>query len=400
MAKRQLSDWLSSYLEYTDISESPLSYHTWSGLSMIASAMQRKVYMKWGASTIYPNMYIILIGPSGRGRKGEPIDIARWMLEELNLNIVEEDITQEALIVEMKNAEISFLDTSTSKWVIHSPVTVCAEELAVFTGYQNGTFMAYLTNWFDSRPKWSRRTKGQGSQEVLGLCFNMLASTAPDWLPHILTKESIGGGFTSRCIFVVEQKKRKTVALPKGLDEKLRAKLLHDLEMIQYMNGRFEFTEEAKNIYADWYTAEDIKLEEGHKIFSNPALAGYGSRRATHIKKLCMCIAASEGETLVITANIFKRALTLMEGNEDKMGGLFGGFGKARYAEETEKVLQYLEKHKTVTRTQIMRTFYRDIDEMSLESIITVLTQMHVIDVKILSATNDREYTYVGDDNA
>lgn len=399
MAKRRLDDWLSSYLEYTDISESPLSYHTWAGLSCIASALQRKVYMEWGASTIYPNLYTILIGPSGRGRKGEPIDIARWILEELNLNMVEEDITQEALIKQMAGWETTIKDNTTGGMKMMTAATACAEELAVFTGYQNQTFLAYLTNWYDSRPKWTRRTKHMGEDEIHGICFNLLASTAPDWLPHILTKESIGGGFTSRCIFVVEQKKRRTIALPEAPNKKLRNDLIHDLEMINYMSGRYTFSKEAQDRYVTWYEEEDKKLEEGHKVFSDPALAGYASRRATHIKKLCMCLTVSQGEDMEISLITFNRALMLLEATEQKMAGIFGGFGRARYAEETEKVLRFLRNNKAVTRTHLMRTFYRDIDELSLESIMTVLGQMKVVKITIQTENNDRIYEYIGEDD-
>jgi hypothetical protein len=399
MAKRQLDDWLSSYLEYVDNSESPTSYHTWAGLSCIASALQRKVYMKWGHSTIYPNMYIILIGPSGHGRKGEPVDIIRWILEELNVSVVEEDITEEALIQELKRAEISFLDEETSSFKWQSAVTACAEELSVFLGERNTRLHAYLTNWYDSRDKWSRRTKLSTTEEIVGMCFNLLSSTAPDWLPYILSKESIGGGFTSRCIFVVEEGKRKTVADPNKnmADPALREALIYDLEMINSINGRYRFEPDAQAAYEFWYEGEDDKVRKGQSILPDPSLQGYESRRPTHVKKIAMCLCASYKDDLSITLDDFEKAKALMLTTEKNMPKAFAGMGTAKNIESTERIIEYIKHRKSVKHSELMRVFYRNVDDAAAESIMTVLRQMKIVRMSILSDEDDRRYTYIGE---
>src|SRR5574337_2223176 len=81
---RELEDWLDSYLEYTDNSESPLSYHKWCGLSVIAGALQRHVYLRWGiGQVIYPNVYVVLVGQSGRTRKGVALGLGKDLLKEV-----------------------------------------------------------------------------------------------------------------------------------------------------------------------------------------------------------------------------------------------------------------------------------------------------------------------------
>ena len=78
-------DWISAYLKYTEETESPVSYHTWTAVSMIAGALQRKCYMQWGLETIYPNMYIILVGSAGRTRKSLAINIGEEVFKGLDL---------------------------------------------------------------------------------------------------------------------------------------------------------------------------------------------------------------------------------------------------------------------------------------------------------------------------
>ena len=66
---RESKDWINTYLAYTDNTEPPHLYKEWVAVSVIASALQRKVFLEWGPMTFYPNMYIILCGPSGKARK-------------------------------------------------------------------------------------------------------------------------------------------------------------------------------------------------------------------------------------------------------------------------------------------------------------------------------------------
>ncbi|MFI5422740.1 MAG: hypothetical protein ACHQWH_02215, partial [Nitrososphaerales archaeon] len=54
-------------------------------MSVIAGALQRRVYLKWGlGQIIYPNLYVVLIGPSGRTRKGVALGIAKDILRQIS----------------------------------------------------------------------------------------------------------------------------------------------------------------------------------------------------------------------------------------------------------------------------------------------------------------------------
>lgn len=399
MSTRQHKDWITSYLEYTDTSESPISYHMWGAISTISSALQRKVYMRWGHSTVYPNNYIILVGPSGLARKGEPIQISKWMCEELNLSLIGEDNTQEVVIQDIKSAETTFLDRTTNTHRFQSAVSCFCEELSVFTGYQNGTFLAYLTNWYDSRNKWTRRTKHQGTDEITGMCFNLLAATAPDWLPHILTREAVGGGFTSRCIFVVEDRKRKTVTNPNlnRPSRELRDSLVCDLERINMITGEYVFDDEALGAYEYWYEEQDKRLMAGDNIISEPALRGYVSRRPTHVKKIAMALTASRTDERVISLRDFEKAKKLLEFTEIKMPQVFGGLGKAKYAQETEQILQYIRSRGYVLKSELMKDFYRNVDNDGLEVIMGVLVSMKLVRLKPIPEEGETGYEYIGD---
>jgi len=391
---RKLPDWIKAYLGFVEAnSESPMQFHEWAAIGTISAALQRKVYMRWGHTTIFPNQYICLVGPSGIGRKAEPIVTLSKFIRELGMPMVGEDNSQESIIRDMKNAVTSFKDNSSHDVKFQCAICVYAEELSVFTGYQNATLLAYLTNWYDSRDRWTRRTKHQGHDEILGLCFNLVASTAPDWLPHILPREAIGGGFTSRILFVSEDKPGKIVADPDPPDEDLESALMHDLEYIHAISGEMHFTEKAKKAYIKWYESEEALIRNGGRPeLRNPMLSGYIGRRATHVKKLCMSLAVSRANTLQIREEDFNRARKLLEQLEKKMASVYRGLGKSRYSEEMEAVLETLRTKKKMRRSELLRELYPKLDNETLDKVNSTLSAMRVITLTRPKGSDDLLY--------
>jgi|TARA_Y100000310_G_scaffold69164_1_gene64604 hypothetical protein len=395
MKKRRLDDWLEAYIHFNRNSEAPLSYHVWGGVSAIAAVLERKCFMYWHPYRIYPNNYIVLVGPSGQSRKGDAISTARQMLTGMNIHLIGEDNTQEAIIREMADEEsrLIYKDPSSGNMVMHSSVSCLSEELAVFTGQRNTTFLAYLTNWYDSRDLWTRKTKHQGTDEVIGMYFNFICSTAPDWLPGILTQESIGGGFTSRCIFVVEKGKRQTITNPnlKRPSEKERQDLRHDLEIMQTIIGEFKFSEKALARYEDWYQAsDDLIAREGNPI--GPMFNGYWSRRPTHIKKIAMILSASRNSSKVVELSDFDRALDILERTEVAMPQVFSGVGRSRYAEDIDAIIDFIRDQETVSKQKLLSAFYRNVDDVSLDAIINILVEMKIVKVKRSPLKNETWY--------
>src|SRR5229473_4195841 len=123
MSKRGLPDFITGFMDYTKNSESPTNFHLWAACSSIAAALQRRVFLKWGHQTIYPNLYIILVGPSGQSRKSEPVTIAREFIERLQVPMIGEDNSMEAVIREMKNAVTSFTDKVSGRICFQSAVS-------------------------------------------------------------------------------------------------------------------------------------------------------------------------------------------------------------------------------------------------------------------------------------
>lgn len=395
---REVSDWLDGYLKYTENSEPPTSYHTWCGLSLIAGALQRKVYLNWGFERIHPNLFAVLVGPSGKARKGVALGIAKDMLSRIStVSIAPEASSREAIILAMKRAMANYTDPTDNKVKLHCSLTAFSEELAVFLGQSDIKLLANLTDWYDSKDAWSYETIGRGRDSLEGLCFNLMGATAPDWLQSMLPQEAVGGGFTSRVIFVVEEKKGKTV--PKHeltpAEISLQEKLSRDLERINKLSGEAHFSPDGEKAYVDWYEEQDRLLAQGKLAVDDSRFAGYCERRATHIRKLMLLCSAGRGDSLVIEQADFRKALGILVATERKMHWTFGGLGKAKYSNITDQVIRYIQQMGCCTRSTLLAKFYRDLDTFTLREVEATMEQMKVVEISMLLNKGDKMYKWI-----
>jgi len=373
VANRILSDWISSYLEYTDNSEPPYTYRLWTAISCIAACLQRKCRLPWGHLTFYPNFYIVLVGPSGKARKGTALGPGQKLLRDLNIKMTAEAITREALIRELAKAKGSVINLKTGAPSYHCSLTVFSKELTVFLGYQNQQLMADLTDWYDCDDYWTYRTKTQGIDEVKGVWVNMIGATTPSLIATAMPLDAIGGGLTSRIIFVYEPTKGKIVAVPMktAREKELEKQLERDLEQIYMLQGDFTTSSDLLDVWVPWYTASD-----NNHPFDDDRFAGYFERRGNHALKLAVILSASRGDSMVIEGKDLSKALDILSLTEKKMPATFSGVGKSPHAYTLNKIWMEVGVNGKMTMSQLMNRFYRDASKHEMEGIIGTMVSM------------------------
>ena len=211
----------------------------------------------------------------------------------------------------------------------------------------------------------------------------------------MLPMEAIGGGFTSRVIFICEENKRKIIPLPKvTIDhEKLRKWLISDLTDISRTVGEFTFSPKALQVYATWYEEQEKNADEGRYPIDDTRFYGYFERRATHVKKIALLLSISRGDSQVITEIDFDDARYMLSRIEPKMPRVFGGLGSSPSSVVVHDVMTYIHKKKQISRHEILNIFYRSLGSSSaLEIVEETLVQMKRIRVEI--NTKKRETIY------
>lgn len=386
MAERRLKDWLNGYLRYTDNSEPPLLYRKWVGISVIAAALQRRCWAEW-ESRIYPNQYVVLVGPSGGARKGTAMAPGLNLLtNEPTVKLSAESTTREALIRKMKT--IGSVEPQEDGTIIrHSSITVFAPELTVFIGYKNEQFLTDLTDWYDCRDQWTYETKGQGVDELIGVCVNLIGATTSEALQHALPNISIGGGLTSRIIFVYADNKEKIIPYPFKSPEEmaLLEDLQYDLNVITQMSGPFVYTPEYLKKKEHWYIEQHNKPP-----MLDPKFWGYLERRATHLLKLSMIMSASRNNARIITADDFDRALAWLRDAEKRMERVYRGYGRKEYAPLIPQVLRMITTHGSVKFTDLLIGTFKDLDTVELRSIIRTFEMQGL--VTMTPTENGKDY--------
>ena len=372
MTSRQLPDWINSYLSYVENTEPAEQFKLWTAISCIAACLQRKVVLEYGALTLFPNIYVVLVAPSG-GRKGTAMGPGYKMLRELNIRMSAEATTREALIRALNSSNDTKIEESTGDMYLHSSLTIYSQELTVFLGYDNKQLMSDLTDWYDCRERWTYDTKHQGTDAIINIWVNLFGATTPSLLQTTLPQDAIGGGLTSRMIFVYAPKKGAVIPRPTYRDD-LYTQLVHDLERIKMMSGVFKLTEEFIKVYEEWYL-----LSESKPPFEDDRLAGYMERRPNHVLKLSMIMGASEGSEFTLHARHFARALDILTDAEHQMLQVFKGIGKSNLAALIARMQAILATKGSMHFSELTQRFLHDADEFSINRALQQMASANMI---------------------
>lgn len=370
---RNLNDWIDGYMMLTDNTEPPILFRKWCAISCIASALQRKVRYKLGLSlTVNTNFYIVLVGPSATG-KGTAMAFAEDIITQIpSIRLSAQATSLQALIRRMKETNLTDVDIETGQQLFHSSMTIFSNEFTVFLGYKNNELISTLCDWFDCKERWTYDTIKRDKEEIVGVWVNLLAGTTPDNIQSALPLEAIGGGLTSRIIFVNEEKRDKLVVFP-GMTEaqiQLQQMLIRDLEQVSLMAGEYRATQGALGYYHDWCVNAD-----GNPPFQDKKFDGYLGRRRKHLLSLAMVCAAAKRNDLIIYEDDIARASTLLLEVENKMGTIFRGIGKSDISSLFNDAILFFESstNKDIPLWVFYRRFEGDADKIMLERLLTTL---------------------------
>lgn len=371
---RLLCNWIDAYMDYTYNSEPPNSYKKWSAISTVAACLQRKCSLQWGG-TLYPNLYIVLVGPSGT-RKTTAMKPAQSLLRKVGVKMSPEAVTREQLIRRLRKAGESEV-SETGNIVMHASLTIFSKELTVFIGYNNPTLISDLCDWYDCDDKWSYETKNMGTDDITNVWVNLIGGTTPRLLQATLTQVATGGGLTSRIIFVYEQYKGKIVVTPFMTEKEvgLEENLIHDLEAIRMMHGEFKPDESFISRWSDWYS-----IQGNNPPFHDPYLDDYLTRRGTHVLKLSMVFNASRTIDMVLTSEDFDRALKELMVVEKKMPMTFRGIGKNPDVDVTDRVMTTIALRGEIPFDSLLGIHYADADRDTLWRIVNTLMSLKLSD--------------------
>lgn len=340
---RHYADWLSAFIDYASYGEAPRHLYFWSGVSAIAGALKRKVWIDQAYFKWHCNMYIVLVAPPGIVSKSTTAGIAMNLLRQVpGVKFGPDIVTWPALVSAFAEATEGF----EFEGAMHpmSALTLESSEFGNLLNPQDKDMVDLLVALWDGKPgKFEKKTKHSGSDSIENPWINLIACTTPSWIAGNFPEYMLGGGFTSRCVFVYASEKAKYVAYP-GLQvpanlKEQEQKLVEDLSHIATLTGEYKLDKSAIAWGEAWYyrhcTVRSANLDDDR-------FGGYVARKQTHIHKLAMILAASHSEELIITAEHLATAEQMMTDLEPDMQFVFSKIGKSDTALYAERLIWFV----------------------------------------------------------
>ena len=356
MSQRNHSDWLQAYIDFASVSEAPTYMHFWSGVSAIAGALRRKVWFDMGHFEWFPNFYIIFVAPPGIIAKSTTSGIAMKLLRQVpGVKFGPDIVTWPSLVTSFAEAAESF----EHKEAYHpmSCLTLESSEFGNLLDPSDRKMVDLLVHLWDGKPgDFQKQTKASGNDTVPNPWINIIACTTPSWIAGNFPEYMIGGGFTSRCVFVYAEEKAKIVPYPKLVmqynKQEEEAKLVEDLAQIGELKGNYELSANAQEWGIEWYN--DLwKNKPSH--LDNDQFGGYLSRKQSHIHKLAMILAASTSNDMVITQAHLSTANTMTSDLEKDMTKVFSKIGKSVTSVYVDRLLDHLHSHNSLSYTELYK---------------------------------------------
>ena len=398
---RHLENWHDSYIELNDNTEPAKLFDSWVGYSVIAAALRRKVSLQLGRLIYFPNLYVVLVADPGIARKTQAIKYGVNFLNTIpEIITCADSSTKEAMTDDIENSALDeLLEDGTA--LRHSSLNIISKEFESFLGQkkENTRMLTALTDLFDCPDDWSSRTRHGPSNKIIRPWINLLAATTPDSLASSLPASAIGGGLTSRILFVWADKKKKSVAIPDmtASEIKLSEKLEKDLYQISRISGEYIMTAGCKSNWVDWYNAYD-EDEGGTRLCTDKSFSGWYSRKPTYIIKLALLRAAATSQILTIQWYHIEEAIKAIKEVELTMGSAFKAIGKSDITAEVDSVLQIITNFQWISEKQLMTIIWRDIDASKFENVIDTLIKTGQVTRKFKGRKGEKGiwYTYSG----
>ena len=182
--KQTLIDFITTNMELE--TWIPKEFQVLVGPMIIATLAQRMIYTRHSTARYFPNLYVLLIGPSGCG-KGTAIDkVVGRMLEKVSPSLLyPQTFTPEGLLTEMQERNCGI---------------VCNDEIGNIINlkkYMLGT-IEMLTELYESdRETYSKRCASK-RYFVQRPYLNLMLGTQPKTFEAVMNEQQIAGGFLPR----------------------------------------------------------------------------------------------------------------------------------------------------------------------------------------------------------
>jgi len=374
-------DWLDrSICQYSEY-EPPIRYYYWSLLSAVSAIVKDKVWIDRGGSyNLYPNIYVLLFGPSGI-RKGPPIALAKSIVTRVdNTRVINGRATVEAII-----KELGTVQHKKDKRIINDSCgfIVSSELSSAIIGNTNS--LDILTDLFDriyNEGEWGYRLKNSEIIMLKNPTITWLAGTNEALFRDFVPEKNIKGGLIGRTFIIAETKPNKINSLmysPEIAPNK--EKIADDIRHLAQVAGPFQMADDVRQAFDEWYIK--FTKDVGPKLEDETGTVG---RVSDNILRVAMLISLARRTDMMLTIEdieeAMKEVITLI--TPSKKVSNSAKQNEISTAEKRSRVVKHLIKMPEFsdTRIRLLRKFTFQMDYEDLDKIMSHLEQAKIITVE------------------
>ena len=374
---------------------SPQSYIDAGWLFCVNAALQRRVWIgsleSWA---IFPNLYLVLVGPPAVG-KGLVLSACkriltkhRWVPDPGSKysQLLEaqylfppgpSDITYQALCKELSASirRFTYKTPEGEKIYSHSSMAFVLPEIKSLFKRQekNDKLPTLLLTAYDCED-YDYITITRERDLIRAPCLSLFGGCVPEWLLEAYTHELFTDGFVSRTIFIFETCPRIEsfhLQPTSGAQEKAFEELSDHLLKLSTIFGPLNYQPDTFAFLEDWYKNSHIpKVKQ-----ANPKMQTYLGRKRAHLQKIAMAFHFSEKLDLTLTTEDFQKAIEFLDYLETNMDLGFRAVGRNVYAGLYKNILKYIESSgkEWVSPSELLIEFH---SEVNLEELVKILAEL------------------------
>lgn len=277
--------------------------------------LEQKVWVVSGGGTLFPNLYVFVVGHPGTGKTRTIRAAKAYLLELVDFHIAPTSLTAASLIdalVESKRTVMMLPNPP----VEYNTMMICADELGTFIHKYDDEMIAVLSAFYDPDPYGHNRRGKDIKIKIKRPQVTMLCGTTPSNLLRLLPEGAWDQGFMTRTIMVFSDERivgDDFASNAKGLSQDL----LGDLKLINTIIGEFGVTEDYRNLVNLWRAQGELPAP------NHPKLNHYNTRRRAQLYKLSMIAAIDRSNTLLLTRDDFNTAMNWLVEAEAYMPEVF-----------------------------------------------------------------------------
>lgn len=304
-----MTDWIDDFLSYTSQANSPEIFRLWAGIGAVSGALERRVWAGGkNASQIFPNVFVLLVGPPGSGKTQSVMPIKALWRATKELVVSPDSMTRASLVDEMEKGARMYLH---GKGILdYHSLLIATDEIGTLIPAYDQEILNVISKLYDCEESYlESRRHIKKITDISRPHLSIIAGAQPGFLSSVLPETAWTQGFASRLSMIYSGESIVSDVLGDDTVLDLSAEnaakfkcILAPIQAMLKLYGKVTWTDDAAKELRSW-ALHDCPPKPVHS-----KLEHYNRRRALTTVKLSIISAVSRSGELEIHKWDFDRA--------------------------------------------------------------------------------------------